>query len=257
MKIIKIFIFTMLTLISLFLDVQSIIAGIKNPFIVGAFEFLLIGGLVYKTYSTYYNKKNNKSGIFIIISILFSLFMLIGDTFNKTNSFKLMFNDVYIFILTIVRFGGYFILFNLLINKLFEFTKSKVFENNDKNKYLNFIFNKHPFFSSIIIMLICWLPYIISFYPAILSPDPSNQIKQFFNIKTHYNESVILLDDDVLITNHHPVFHTVLLGGCVKIGKMFGSDNLGLFIYSVIQISILISTLAFTIKYMKKLNTPI
>lgn len=257
MKIIKIFIFTLLTLVSLFIDVQNIIEGIKNPFIIGSFELLLIGGLIYKMYFNYYNKRNKKNIVFIIISVLFSLFMLIGDTFNKTNSLNLMFDNVYIFMLTIVRFSGYFILFNLLIDKLFKFTENKLFENNIKNKYLDFIFNKHPFISSIIIMLICWLPYIISFYPAILSPDPSNQIKQFFGIKTHYNESVVMLDEDVLITNHHPVAHTILLGGCVKLGKMFGSDNLGLFIYSIIQITILISTLAFTIKYMKKLNTPI
>lgn len=253
----KIFVFTFITLISLFLDVQNLIGNIKNPFTIGTFELLLIGILIYKMYSSYYNKRNKDNIIFIIVSILFSLFMLIGDTFNKTDSFKLMFDNLRIFMLTIIRFSGYFILFKLLVTKLFEFTDNKIFKCENKNKYLDFIFNKHPFISSIVIMLICWLPYIISFYPAILSPDPSNQIKQFFGIKTHYNESVIMLDENILITNHHPVAHTLLLGGCVKIGRIFGSDNLGLFIYSIIQISILVSVLAFTIKYMKKLNTPI
>ena len=92
MKKTKIFIFTLLTLISLFMDVRNIINNIKNPFISGSFEFLLIGVLIYKMYYNYYNKKE-KNIIFIIISILFSLFMLIGDTFSKTNSFKLMFNN--------------------------------------------------------------------------------------------------------------------------------------------------------------------
>jgi len=251
MKILKIVIFAFFTLISLFFNVENIIDNIKNPFIIGSFELLIIYILIYKLYFNYYNQ--NKKTKFIIISILFSLFILIGDTFNKTNSFKLMFNNIYIFFLTIIRFSGYFLLFNLLISKLFQFKINIKL----KNKYLNFLFNKYPFTGSIIIILICWLPYIISFYPAILSPDPSNQIKQFFGIKTHYNESVIMMDENVLITNHHPVFHTVILGGCVKIGRMLYSDNLGLFIYSIIQISILISTLASTLKYMKKLNTPI
>ena len=244
----KKFIYTFFTLISLFLNVENIINNIKNPFVIGSFELLVTGILIYKLYSNY-----NKNFKFKTVSTLFSLFMLIGDTFNKTNSFKLMFDNIYIFLLTIIRFSGYFILFSVLINKLFEFKINIKL----KNKYLDFVFNKYPFISSFIIMFICWLPYIISFYPAILSPDPSNQIKQFFGIRTHYNESVIMLDENVLITNHHPVFHTVILGGCVKIGRMLGSDNLGLFIYSIIQITILISTLALTIKYMKKLNTPI
>ena len=257
MKFTKTFIFTIITLISLFLDVQGLIGNVKNPFTIGTFELLLIGVLIFKIYSNYYNKKNKENIIFIIVSILLSLFMLIGDTFNKTDSFKLLSNNFYIFMLTIIRFSGYFVLFKLLVTKLFDFTDNKIFKSENNNKYLNFIFDKHPFISSIVIILICWLPYIISFYPAILSPDPSNQIKQFFGIKTHYNESVVMLDENVLITNHHPVVHTLLLGGCVKIGKFFNSDNLGLFIYSIIQTSILVSVLAFTIRYMKKLNTPV
>ena len=243
----KILIYTILTLISLFINVQDII---NTPFIVDSFELLLVGILIYKMYFNYYNDKKDNN--FIIISTLFSLFMLIGNTFNKTNSLELMIGNIYLIFLTIVRFIGYYLLFNVIINKLFEFTNHKIFKNNSLK-----LFNKYPFISSIIILIICWLPYIISFYPAILSPDPSNQIKQFFKIKTHYNDSVIMLDKDVLITNHHPVFHTFLLGSCVKIGKFLGSTNLGLFIYSLIQISILVSTLAFTIKYMNKLNTPI
>lgn len=252
----KALIFTFFTLISLFLNVEALITNIKNPFIIGAFELLLIGVLIYKMYFNYYSK-NNKSNNFKFMATIFSLFTIIGDTFNKTNSFDLMFISIPIFLLTIIRFIGYFILFNLLINKLFDITSHKIFENHNKFKKLDFVFNKHPFLSSLLIMLICWLPYIIAFYPAILSPDPSNQIKQYFNIKTHYNESVVMLDENVLITNHHPVFHTLLLGGSVYLGKMSGSVNLGLFIYSIIQITILISTLAFTIKYMKKLNTPL
>jgi len=254
---IKSIVFTFLTLISLFLDVEKIIDDIQNPFIIGSFELLLFGILIYKLYFNYYKDKRKNNIIFIIISVLFSLFMLIGDTYGKTNSSSLLFENVFIIFLAIIRFIGYFTLFNIVINKLFIFSNNDIFVNKNNNSKLDFIFNKHPFLSSIIIMFICWLPYIIAFYPAILSPDPSNQIKQFFGIKTHYNDSVIMIDENVLITNHHPVLHTLLLGGCVKIGRIISSDNLGLFIYSLIQISILISTLAFTIKYMKKLNTPI
>jgi len=34
----KIFIYTFLTLISLFLNIENIISNIKNPFIIGSFE---------------------------------------------------------------------------------------------------------------------------------------------------------------------------------------------------------------------------
>ena len=108
----------------------------------------------------------------------------------------------------------------------------------------------------IIIMLICYLPYIIAFYPGILSPDPSNQIKMFFHIETKYLDYAVLLDPNVYITNHHPVLHTVLLGGLAKIGNLMGNVNIGIFIYSIIQIVIVVFTLALTIYYMRKLKTP-
>ena len=114
--------------------------------------------------------------------------------------------------------------------------------------------DEKPFLSSILIIITFWLIYIIAFYPVILSPDPSFQIKQFFNVDTKYAEGVVKLDENVNITNHHPVVHTLLLGGCISLGRLIGSDNFGLFIYSMIQIGILASTLSYTIKYLKKVN---
>ena len=105
-----------------------------------------------------------------------------------------------------------------------------------------------------IIILILWLPYIISFYPIILSPDPSFQIKQFFGIPNKYSDYSIMLDKSVTITNHHPVIHTLLLGTCLKFGNLINCDNLGLFLYSIIQITILSSVLSLTISYMTKLK---
>ena len=78
----------------------------------------------------------------------------------------------------------------------------------------------------------------------------------FFHIETKYLDYAVLLDPNVYITNHHPVLHTVLLGGLAKIGNLMGNVNIGIFIYSIIQIVIVVFTLALTIYYMRKLKTP-
>ena len=88
-----------------------------------------------------------------------------------------------------------------------------------------------------------------------MSPDPSFQILQYFGIDNKYSTYVNLIDKNVILTNHHPVIHTLLIGSCLKIGlSLFNSTNIGLFIYSIIQIMILASTLSYTIKFMKELN---
>ena len=156
-------------------------------------------------------------------------------------------------LISVLIFVFAFFLFKYLLTHLFNhFDKNP---NNDLkvtkfSKYLE----QHPFITSFIIITICWLPYFICFYPGILSPDPTFQIKQFFGIPNKYSNYVVLLDQNQIITNHHPVIHTLLLGSCLKLGHLINNDNLGLFFYIIIQSSVFISTLSYTIYYLKKIG---
>lgn len=174
-----------------------------------------------------------------------------SNSFNYINKNILL--NIVLFILSITIL---YIIINLLFNV---FDKNKINVSKDKkNKFFNSkffeLFDKHPIIFSMIFIIILWLPYIICFYPAILSRDGMFQIMQFFNIPNKYSTYVVLLDKNVIITNHHPVIHTLLLGGSLKLGHMIGNDNFGLFIYSIIQILILSFTLSYTINFMKKIK---
>ena len=50
-----------------------------------------------------------------------------------------------------------------------------------------------------------------------MSPDPSFQLLQYFNINNKYSDYVVLIDKNVILTNHHPVVHTIILGSLVKL----------------------------------------
>ncbi len=230
----------------------------NGPFKFGTFALLIQGLFFYFLYQKYYFQKKETHYTTKILAILFSLFMIIGNSYKLTNSWSLIFGSTRLFFISIFMFIGYFIFFNASINLLYEYIKTKSKEENvTKNKVLNFIFNEHPFIITFIILFICYLPYIIAFYPGILSPDPSNQIKQFYGIPTKYKDYSVMIDENVTITNHHPVLHTVILGGLTYFGKTIGSENFGIFIYSILQTLFLITLLSYTISYMKKLNTPI
>lgn len=248
---------TILIVIALFLDSYVIYknASYKNLFKLELLPIFIIAILIFY----FLHKKEYKNNIIIVLlSSLFSLFIIFGNSYKLIDSWNLIFGNFKLFIISIMTFLGYYIIFQTLLGWLFEFLdKRNFFKKDIKNNKLVKFFDEHPFICSLIIMLICWLPYIIAYFPIILSPDPSYQIKQFFGIDTKYSYYNVLIDPKVLITNAHPVLHTLLLGSCLKIGHIIGSDNLGLFFYSVIQITILSITLAYTIKYMKQLNTPI
>lgn len=197
--------------------------------------------------------KSKKS--FKILSLILSLFMIVGYSFKVNGNFTIIVHNILLLFISLIKLIGFYYLFLFSTNTIFEFINKYKFKSYS-NKVYKFIFEKHPFILPFIIIIICYLPYIISFYPGILSPDPSNQIKQFFHIKTKYLDYSILLDPNVYITNHHPVLHTVLLGGLAKVGDIIGSVNVGIFMYSIIQICTLVGTLSYTIYYMKKINTP-
>lgn len=198
-----------------------------------------------------------KNRAILVLSSLFSFFVVFGNSYMRVGNANLVFSNFGYFLLSVIMAIGYYFLFSYLLSFVFRYIDSGRFFREKRNiTFVNRFFSEKPFRRSLLFILVAWLPYIIAFYPIILSPDPSFQIKQFFGIRTKYADYAILLDEDVVITNHHPVFHTVILGGCLKIGHTLGSDNLGLFLYSTLQILALSGVLSFTISYLKKRKIP-
>lgn len=205
-------------------------------------------------------KENKKRSLCkIIIPILFSVFLLLGYSYKETNNWDLLFGNTFQLFKTIIKGIGYYILFRALINYLFDYLFYNIKVQETTNKVYNFIFVKHSFIVPLVIIIICWIPYIVAYYPGILCQDSTEQIKQFFGYEVtegSSTNSVNLIDENVKITGHHPVVHTVLLGLCLKLGKIIGSDNIGIFIYSIMQVLLLSSTFAYIINFIKKLKIP-
>ena len=244
------------TFMGLGFDIYNLYEGETRDLLkLGLIGSVLLIYFIYKFYqkSTIIHKKKSLK----VLSLILAFFMIFGNSFMCVGSTALIFKNIGYFLLSLIMYIGYYYLFLVLISYLFRFLDKNNFSEENKEKKDNkFVatFKKHPFLFSLCFIVICWLPYIISYYPIILSPDPSFQIRQFFGIRTKYADYAILLDENVVMTNHHPVTHTMLLGGCLKLGTMIGNDNLGLFFYSIIQISVLTSVLAFSIYYMQKMG---
>ena len=210
--------------------------------------FVIFLFLYYKKYL--YGLKYNK--IFNFLSLLFSLFMVVGYSFDVTDSSDLLFGSWFLFFLSLLKIVGYFIFFNVTINVIFNFIKEYDFPDFVKKNKLLLLFEKNPFLFSCILLLICYLPYMIAYYPAVINYDAANQIKEVMGIHTRYMDSVVLINENVFITNFNPVIHTLLLGGLFKLGYNLGSVNFGLFLYSVFQTALVIMTFSYAICFMKK-----
>lgn len=201
----------------------------------------------YKKVSTNKINKNIK-----ILSLLFSIFMVVGYSFHQLDSSYFIHGNIIFFIISIIKTIGFYYFFKNTINYLYN--KFITFDLKIKlqdNKIMKF-YHKKPFLFSFIVLIICFIPYIIAYYPGILNFDCVNQIKEVMGIPNRYMESVVLIDKNVIITNFNPILHTLLLGYSFKLGTIINNVNLGIFIYTLFQLITYISCLSYTIHYMKK-----
>lgn len=227
-----------------YLDSDEVIKGIYGCLKTGYLGSIIIFLLFIKVFS---KKIPIKHWVINILSFLLAVFMIMGASYMKYETSVLIFADYYKFLVCLIVGAGYFFIFKLIISYIYNYLdKGKI--KDFTNKVIVF-YKRHPLIISFLIIILCWIPYFIAYYPIILSPDPSFQIKQLFGIRTKYADYSLLLDENVVLTNHHPVFHTLILGSCLKLGTLIGNDNLGLFFYSLLQIFILALILSYTIKY--------
>ncbi len=87
------------------------------------------------------------------------------------------------------------------------------------------------------IFILCWSPYLIAFFPGTVCWDLGEMVAQFFG-QTEMN-------------TWHGVFTTWLIGGCVWLGRLLGSDNLGAALFTALQTLLLSYALAKAVARLK------
>ena len=80
-----------------------------------------------------------------------------------------------------------------------------------------------------LMLLACYTPMLLVMLPGSFAYDVPFQLEQVFTGR---------------YSTHHPLVHTLLLGGCVKLGRALGSVNLGAALYTVVQMTALAACFA-------------
>lgn len=126
-----------------------------------------------------------------------------------------------------------------------------------RNRIL-FLFESHPVLAPSCVLGVAWLPLLIAFFPGLFAPgDTLNQISQLFGLPEATSASIVLIDQNVTLNAHHPVVHTLLMGGSVLLGQnVFGSCSIGYFLYIVGQYLATIATIGYGINFLKQCHVP-
>lgn len=281
-KIVVITLFTLLTTMLLVIDYTSI--GITESSINVFIELnqilknfdiihLIIGIFIfYFYYQVYYNdneKFTKKNIIIAIISVVLATIITIGKNIQYRNEFPNIFNLVLLMKSSILFFGSYFA-FYALIKKISLLDIQKFKKNNKKKlkkKQNNLIksmgkkiitfFDCHPIISSFILIILCRIPYMIIYFPFSATGDTYDSLCQFFNNSGSWSKDMVnLVNPNVYLNSHHPVFYTLILGSILKIGYAIHSFTLGAFLYTILQTLITTMIFSFVIYYMKRINIP-
>lgn len=185
---------------------------------------LLITGMIYfflsKTNLYFSELSKNMKMTVNIVSFVFSLIMGIGKYFQ----FHLEDINIYIeffqlIMIPIVSFGFYFILKNSIAILLYWFSKTIYCAENKLNQ---FVFSKYKSFMCVAIILLGLIPYILAFYPCVISYDGSFQIGQFLG--------------EFVFSDHHTPLVTIFYGYFSYLSMNTSLGHFALFIPILIQI---------------------
>ena len=207
---------------------------------------------IYKLLSS---REDNKINIFyLIMGLLISITTIFAFYIDHYQTITLAFRGIKQLIKTIFMFIGYSYVFYYLIDYLFK-GLSKIKYKKSNNKIIKFIFDDHPFVSSFIIILICYIPIMYIFYPGVLMNDGVDVLREYYCIDTNSTRYINLIDPNVCINTHHSAFYAYMSGSIYNIFNNIGNPTLGLFVITFIQVIFQVLVLAYTMKLLKKLNT--
>lgn len=102
--------------------------------------------------------------------------------------------------------------------------------------------DNHIFLSAFLVILLGWLPWVISYYPASIEWDVYDPILRWLGVRNP--------------SNHHPWFFTMIVGSAWKLGDSLGDKNFGVFLYIIIRDLCLAAVYARCIYLEKKNGLP-
>lgn len=217
-----------------------------------AIIFILLAYFYYHIGKKEDKKDKRLPKVTLMGGLIFAVFMVFGNSFIHMNNWDLIFKSNFQMFISCINYIGYVFLFKYLFTFLITTIKEKLKKENkqeetsrmNKSKVWNRVKEvekAHPILFYMICFLICWLPYIIIFYPGTMNRDSLLEIEQYVGA--------------VEWTTHHPIFPTIIFGGFMKIGAFWlSNDNLGLFLNNISQVLLGAFLLSYGMKYIYQLT---
>lgn len=175
--------------------------------------------------------KNKKFKYISFFWTIISIQFVIGNNLEKRGTSITGFTDLLSSILKVIILSIIFIALHYSIIKLLKMIKLK--QTQEKK-----IEVKHKWLIYFSIIIICWIPTLLAFYPCIISYDGGYQIRDFI-----FGQEL----------RHHPILVTVLYTTFYNLGlNILKSPTLGMFLYSIFQMCFMASIFSCSVKFIEE-----
>lgn len=190
---------------------------------------LLIGA--YYLYGRKPKESRRASVMAAVVAGILTMFWIMGEAQTITDGLdNQLFRGV---ILAAAALGLFFLLQALL---------AWLYEGLQQPRKSSEAIGGHTFCLTAAVCLVCWLPYLLANFPAVMTIDSFNQYAQTIGVYAY--------------SNHHPWIHTMFLKLCTKIGGLFTQDaSAAIVVYTLLQMLFLACCAGYLTDTMKRVGT--
>ena len=162
---------------------------------------------------------------------VFSFFRVIGSSYDQLDSYGLIMKNAGTMLRALSAFvslGAVSACAVLLLFALFDHLRTACIRTGEGNPAER----RKLFFFSTLLIFLGSMPYLALYAPGLNIYDTRDQLLQFFGFPSY-------IGDGSALSDHHPVFLTVVYGLFMKLGLAVGSPNAAQLLYSLLSTAVI------------------
>ena len=196
------------------------------------FSFVLLVGVFYLLYAKVFSVNDRKS--YMGLGVFFAFCLLVGRSYHEVGTWSYCFGSAVNFMKFLGVLLGYAFFLQSIMCLL-----EQVLDNKETLSTKQSFWTIRPFLKSFALLMLEYGILLVISFPGNLCWDVIGQIEQVTN--------------QIGYSAHHPLLHTLLVGGLVEMGELlFGTREAGLFLYVCLQAVLLAGALSFVMAILAK-----
>lgn len=190
------------------------------------------------------SSKKTKDIIYMIFKVLFttifSLTIFLDSTLIFKQDLRGSINDINFTDITIKNIIIFIIawIITFIVLTIIEFVITKIEKEicikDEKTK------SRKVFFIIFGIIILLWMPYILTYFPGGIFSDTQTSIRQCLHLQSY--------------DNINPLAYTLIIKACLAIGDIFNSSQIGINVFGICQITIMAAILSYFVYWLYKKN---